>query len=173
MNITQTYWSKTLLSFKFIMILSIVNFIIHSFTYKTYVIRFKMFNVKNRNQQISLRSPVIFGEQYRLYAGCLPTTACKIFVYVYKKLGWDCLQPVKRCHFDSSLLNKNTILIYRKSVKCIYYSSVFVAICQFPQTALGWNVCTSSSTQLEAFSFCDNAWNCCHNSIIRYVEKRL
>lgn len=105
------------------MFLSIVNFVIHSFTYKTYVIRFKMvvFNVKNQKQQISLRSPVIFCEQNRLYTGCLPTTVCKILVYVYKKLIWDCLQPVKRCHFDSSLLKKNIIiLIYRKSVKCIY-----------------------------------------------------
>lgn len=79
-----------------------------------------MFNVKNLKQQISLRSPVIFGEQHRLYACCLPTTVCKILVYVYKKLNWDCLQPVKRYHFDSSLLNKRIILIYRKSVKCIY-----------------------------------------------------
>lgn len=79
-----------------------------------------MLNVKNLKQQIYLSSPVIFGEQNRLYAGCLPTTACKILVYVYKKLSWDCLQPIKRCHFDSSLLNKSTILIYRKSVKCVY-----------------------------------------------------
>lgn len=86
------------------MFLSIVNFVIHSFTYKTYVITFKMvmFILKNLNQQIFLRSPVIFGEQNRLYAGCLPTTVCTIFVYVYKKLSWDCLQPVKRCQFDSS-----------------------------------------------------------------------
>lgn len=104
------------------MFLSIVNFVIHSFTYKTYVIRFKMvmFNVKSLKQQISLRSPVIFDEQNRLYAGCLPTTICKILVYVYKELSWDCLQPVKRCHFDSSLLNNSIVLIYRKSVKCIY-----------------------------------------------------
>lgn len=104
------------------MFLSIVNFVIHSFTYKTYVIRFKMvmFNVKSLKQQISLRSPVILGEQNRLYAGCLPTTAYKILVYVYKKLSWDCLQPVKIYHFDSSLLNKSIILICRKSVICIY-----------------------------------------------------